>query len=180
MALLAEHGYNGTGLKMILDAVQIPKGSFYNYFESKEQFVAEIIREYSSSLMVKFDRFVEESDQDPLGIIKTLYYQLLQSLEAQNYKKGCLLGDLAAEIGGQSEQCQRAMQWSYRQWQVRMVNLLKMAQQSGVIRTDIEAEQLSEIFWSYWEGTLLRMKIEGDVAGAKQSLDSVLDVLFKS
>ena len=32
---LAAHGYHGTGIKQILDAVCVPKGSFYNYFDSK-------------------------------------------------------------------------------------------------------------------------------------------------
>ena len=30
------NGYHGTGLKEVLDRLRIPKGSFYNYFESKE------------------------------------------------------------------------------------------------------------------------------------------------
>ena len=34
VALLMRQGYHGTGLKEILDAVNIPKGSFYNYFVS--------------------------------------------------------------------------------------------------------------------------------------------------
>ena len=38
VTLLMQQGYHGTGLKEILDAVQIPKGSFYNYFGSKENF----------------------------------------------------------------------------------------------------------------------------------------------
>ena len=32
------NGYNGTGVKDIVEAAGIPKGSFYNYFESKEDF----------------------------------------------------------------------------------------------------------------------------------------------
>ena len=46
VGLLMQQGYHGTGLKEILDAVQIPKGSFYNYFGSKENFAAEIIEHY--------------------------------------------------------------------------------------------------------------------------------------
>jgi len=46
VTLLMEQGYHGTGLKEILDAVQIPKGSFYNYFGSKENFGAEVIQHY--------------------------------------------------------------------------------------------------------------------------------------
>ena len=36
--LLSENGYNGTGLKQILDEAGVPKGSFYNYFPSKEAY----------------------------------------------------------------------------------------------------------------------------------------------
>ena len=38
VALFMGQGYHGTGLQEILDAVNVPKGSFYNYFDSKEDF----------------------------------------------------------------------------------------------------------------------------------------------
>ena len=44
--MLMGQGYHGTGLQEILDAVNIPKGSFYNYFGSKEDFGAEVIQHY--------------------------------------------------------------------------------------------------------------------------------------
>jgi TetR/AcrR family transcriptional repressor of nem operon len=40
VSMLMGQGYHGTGLQEILDAVNIPKGSFYNYFGSKENFGA--------------------------------------------------------------------------------------------------------------------------------------------
>ena len=30
--LLREHGYHGTGIQKIVNAVNVPKGSFYNFF----------------------------------------------------------------------------------------------------------------------------------------------------
>ena len=32
--LIHERGYNGAGVKEIVDAAGVPKGSFYGYFES--------------------------------------------------------------------------------------------------------------------------------------------------
>ncbi len=46
VSMLMGQGYHGTGLQEILDAVNIPKGSFYNYFGSKENFGAEVIQHY--------------------------------------------------------------------------------------------------------------------------------------
>ncbi|MDB5769038.1 MAG: transcriptional regulator, TetR family, partial [Collimonas fungivorans] len=47
LRLFAEQGYNGTGIKEIVDATGVPKGSFYNYFKSKEDFGAEVISFYA-------------------------------------------------------------------------------------------------------------------------------------
>ena len=34
MQQLALNGYHGTGIKKVLDVVNVPKGSFYHYFDS--------------------------------------------------------------------------------------------------------------------------------------------------
>ena len=39
-------GYNGTSVKDITDAAGIPKGSFYNYFEDKEQYAIDALHHY--------------------------------------------------------------------------------------------------------------------------------------
>ena len=42
--LLMDQGYHGTGLQELVQRVGVPKGSFYNYFESKEAFRAGVVR----------------------------------------------------------------------------------------------------------------------------------------
>ena len=58
---LSLHGYHGTGIKQILDEVNVPKGSFYNFFASKEAFVAELICHYSHELLSQIEQFVKVS-----------------------------------------------------------------------------------------------------------------------
>ncbi|MGZ8158621.1 MAG: TetR/AcrR family transcriptional regulator, partial [Methylobacter sp.] len=60
VALLMEQGYHGTGLKEILDAVQIPKGSFYNYFGSKENFGAEVIQHYIEPFIMQLTGHLQQ------------------------------------------------------------------------------------------------------------------------
>ena len=55
---LSRFGYHGTGIKQILDDVNVPKGSFYNFFASKETFVAELIQAYSQDLLLQLDDFI--------------------------------------------------------------------------------------------------------------------------
>lgn len=176
--LLSEKGYHGTGLKVILDTVKVPKGSFYNYFKSKEVYVAEIINRYSQEILERLDKYIEVSDQDPVTMIRNIYHVMIEELETKGLK-GCLIGNLAAEIGNSSTVCQKEMQNAFNSWRKRFIPLLKKAQSRGQIRQDISAELLSDIFWSTWEGGLLKMKIDSDTKHLKEILETMLNTLFK-
>jgi TetR/AcrR family transcriptional regulator, transcriptional repressor for nem operon len=176
--LLASNGYHGTGLKEILDAVRVPKGSFYNYFESKEAFAAEIIRHYVDQLLSVFDAYVAHSQEAPLCLIKSLYSYMLVEFARQDCQQGCLVGNLAAEIGASSPLCQIELKRAFGHWKTRFVKLLEAGQQQGNVRNDISADALADIFWNTWEGGILRMKIEGNTGNLKKTLEVLLDQLF--
>ena len=172
---LAQNGYHGTGIKQILDAVKVPKGSFYNYFASKEAYVAEIIGQYNQQSLTLFDQLITESDAPALEKMEILYSHMLDKYAATQFQKGCLVGSLAAEIGHRYELCQTAMQLSVQNWQNRLVNLIIQAQQEESIRTDIKPEVIAEVLWSTWEGVLLKMQMDGNAETAER----VLGVLFE-
>ena len=47
--LILKNGYNNVGLNKILETANIPKGSFYYYFKSKEDFGIQVIKYYSEN-----------------------------------------------------------------------------------------------------------------------------------
>ncbi len=55
VTLLMEHGYHGAGLQAILQGVGVPKGSFYHYFPSKEDFSVEVIQHYIAPFIALLD-----------------------------------------------------------------------------------------------------------------------------
>ncbi|PVZ71942.1 TetR/AcrR family transcriptional regulator [Pelagibaculum spongiae] len=177
--LLAEHGYSGTGLKQILDAAKVPKGSFYNYFASKEAFVAEVIEFYMQNLLEIFDGMVANSNLTPLQTIQQIYTVFAEHLLQQGCGHGCLMGSLAGEVGGTSELCRQAMQKMYSQWHQRFSAVIDRAQQAGEVRDDLSAVTLTDIFWNQWEGAMLRMQFETSAEPLLQSLDMTLNRLFK-
>ncbi|UZE96747.1 TetR/AcrR family transcriptional regulator [Alkalimarinus alittae] len=176
---LSLNGYHGTGIKQILDAVNVPKGSFYNYFASKEAFVAEILREYSHQYLKILDDYVANSEESPLDKIKTIYEFMLTKFSNENCQRGCLVGSIAAEIGNQSEVCQAAMLESVALSKERVSTLIQQAQDRREIRNDLTADQVTNIFWATWEGSLLKMKMEGSIDSAKDTLYIMLDHLLK-
>ncbi len=175
--MLAEHGYHGTGLKKILETVEVPKGSFYNYFASKEEFVSETIGQYSRNSARKLDDFVEKSNDDPVTKIRKIFLALLTEIEA-NGQRGCLVGNLAAEIGTSSALCQRSMQHAFASWKERFIDLISDAQNQNLLRQDLSAEILCDTLWDTWQGALLKMKIDGNTSHLKKTLEVMLDHLF--
>lgn len=175
---LSKQGYNGTGLKQILDRVKVPKGSFYHYFESKEHFVAEVLEYYVNHLLNLFDEHLVKSDGDPIQSIKALYQIMINEFERSGCTYGCLLGSLAAELGNQSALLQRTMQSAYSRWADRFLSLVLQAQQHNLMRTDIPPEEITEMFWCAWEGAILRMNITGKSDVLTRVLSMTLDALL--
>jgi len=175
--LLTEHGYHGTGLKKILDTVKVPKGSFYNYFESKEQFASEIIEQYGRDLTKKLNDFIEQSRDNPLDTLRNIYLRMVADIE-KNGPKGCLVGNLAAEIGASSELCQKSMLNAFVSWKTPFTTLISDAQTKGLIRDDLGAEVLFDLLWETWQGALLKVKIDGKTEHLIQTVDVMLYHLF--
>ena len=108
VAAFTVQGYHGTGISEIVDSVGVPKGSFYNYFPSKEAFVAELIRRYSDTLREQLHALIEHSDGDVLEVMRTAY-QAAAAMHEGNDLQGCLIGNLTAEVAPDNEACSAAV-----------------------------------------------------------------------
>ena len=58
--LIHEHGYNGVGVKEIVDTAGVPKGSFYSYFDSKEALVVEVVQRYWDAVEARHGALLED------------------------------------------------------------------------------------------------------------------------
>jgi len=179
VSLLTQQGYHGTGLKEILDAVQIPKGSFYNYFGSKENFGAEVIQYYIAPFIKQLSAHLQNPDLDALTAIKRYFDELISELEKADFKGGCLLGNLMGELGDTSEIVRASLQAAVRDYRDLLRCGLARAQQEGSVRTDKPAEELADLLVNTWQGVLLRMKIEKSSLPLRQCCENLLDDYFK-
>lgn len=178
-AALAEHGFHGTGLKQLLDQAGVPKGSFYNYFDSKEHYAAEMIDFYNQALLDLLLRRASEPTLSPLAAVTTAYRDLIALTESFDCKRNCLLGSMAAEISADSPVIRHAVNDAYGLWHDRMTELLTYAQQAGELRTDMAASDMADLFWNAWQGAGMRMLVNQNAAPLRQVLDLMLGSLFR-
>ncbi|SEO66333.1 TetR family transcriptional regulator C-terminal domain-containing protein [Nitrosovibrio sp. Nv6] len=180
VTMLMGQGYHGTGLQEILDAVNIPKGSFYNYFGSKENFGAEVIQHYIDPFITQLAAHLQQSETDALSAIQLYFTELIAELEKNQFKGGCLLGNLMGEIGDTSEVCQKSLQSAVNRYRKLLQSGLAKAQQQGTVRLDKSAEDMADLLLNSWQGALLRMKIEKSSAPVKQCCNQLLGEFFRA
>jgi TetR/AcrR family transcriptional regulator, transcriptional repressor for nem operon len=178
--LLMQQGFHGTGLKEILDAVKIPKGSFYNYFKSKESYAAEVIQHYIEPFIIQLGTYIENPEMDGISALKNYFEGLIVELEKAQFKGGCLLGNLMGEIGDTSELCQKSLQLAVNRYRSLLSNALQKGQSEGTVRIDKSADDMADLLVNSWQGALLRMKIEQSTKPLKQCCHDLLDDYFRS
>lgn len=180
VAMITDKGYHGTGIKEILDAANIPKGSFYNYFDSKEDYGAAVIRHYIAPFIRQIDSDLAEHDGDALVALNTYFQRLIDDLQENHYQGGCLLGNLMGEIGDTSEKCRSALAEAVNDYAAMLSTGLDLAQRQGALRRDLSAREMADLLVDSWQGALLRMKIEHSIQPLQQCVDSLLQGYFKN
>lgn len=176
--LLMTQGYHATGVNEIVNAVQVPKGSFYSYFESKEAFAAEAIAHYIEPYIQHLTEHLQNPKIDALTALKRYYADNIVEVEQNGYKGGCLLGNLIGEIGDTSERCNQALKSALERYQSLLQKALLKAQQEGTVRKDMSAENMARLLVNNWQGALLRMKLEQSVLPLQEFCDTLLDDYF--
>ena len=173
MELFNRQGYHGTGLKEILDTCQVPKGSFYNYFESKEQFAVAVL-EYSHLLEdEKWEQRTSSVQGDHLKRFRVAIDLFIADYENDPDATGCLLTNMMGEVGNSSDSFREIISASCNRVIDCIEESFKEGQQQGSFRDDIPPRAMAQLFWDAWQGALLRTKVEASTIPLREVADSL-------
>jgi TetR/AcrR family transcriptional repressor of nem operon len=164
VAALTEKGFSSTGIDEILRTVGVPKGSFYNFFASKEAFGAELITHYAAYFARKLDRFLLDERLTPLARIEAFCVDAERGMRRYGFRRGCLVGNLGQEMGALPESFRSQLVDVLQDWQQRLCACLEAAKKAREIPATADCAQWSEFFWVGWEGAVLRAKLERKAA----------------
>src|SRR5262245_3183421 len=99
---LQRRGFNGCGVQEITNAAGVPKGSFYNYFDSKEALGAAVVDRYWQQRAGAVLPILEETDVSPRERLRRYFAALAANMAKRDYTGGCMIGNLGAELSDQS------------------------------------------------------------------------------
>ncbi len=175
-------GFNGCSVQDIVDAAGVPKGSFYNHFESKEALGIEVVHAYSAIV----GAYVVESgaanifsgDGTPLQRIRAYFEAVIEQNVSCGVRKGCLLGNFATELAPHSAQIAKAVAQALDNWSAAVARALAQAQDAGELSKDADAAALARYLVDGYEGAATRAKLIGDRAPMDEFIRTTFDFLL--
>jgi TetR/AcrR family transcriptional repressor of nem operon len=155
--LLAK-GFNGCGVQEITASAGVPKGSFYNHFESKEALGAEIVARYAENGTRR--AVLADKSIPPLDRLRRHFGALNDLFIGSDFQRGCLLGNFSAELANQSPLICDSLRALFSRWTRDIEVAIRDAQADASISTRVDAGDLAAFLLDAYEGALLRARVE--------------------
>lgn len=178
LEIIFSRGFNGTGIETILKQANVPKGSFYNFFSSKEEFGLAVIDLFLSNMTAQLKPISEDLSLPPLERIRRSFELLITRFEENNCSKGCLLANLGLEMSDQCEPFRHRLEDALQGWIDSVAEMLKEARETGSVRIEVEPSVLAESMVASFEGALLRAKVKKSVEPLKNFIHIYFNVFL--
>lgn len=170
MAMLLRHGYHDLGVAALLEETNVPKGSFYHYFESKEDFGIQAIDLYMSEVHAGLDICLNDQRLTPLKRVRRFFELSEEKYRTEGYL-GCMLGGLGQELSGISEVFRRKVEQCFSEIAERIAVCLEEAIRIGELPKKTDPMKMAHLLINCWEGAALRSRLLRDPAPLGQMLD---------
>ncbi len=155
--LFHEFGYNGTSVQDIVSAARVPKGSFYNYFKSKEALAIAA----SDVFYPRALEFLElENSSSPLRRLRKYLRRTLTEMQRYGYVRGCLVGNFASEITNATPALKKRVAELLDEATRRIAVVVSQAQEAGEIDPGVPTMDLSRFILNSLYGAIFRSKTD--------------------
>ena len=168
--MLLREGYHHLGIAAVLDATQVPKGSFYHHFTSKEDFGLQVIDLYMKEVHAGLDHCLGDQSLAPLQRVRRFFELSAEKYRTEGYL-GCLLGGLGQELSGVSEVFRRKVEECFSLIARRIAGCLEEGVQRGDLPKGTDAQHMAQLLVNCWEGAALRSRLLRDPAPMREMLD---------
>jgi TetR/AcrR family transcriptional regulator, transcriptional repressor for nem operon len=180
LRLIRSAGYTATGINQVLEAADVPKGSFYHHFSTKDEFVLEVIRRYAAGEQERWERLLDDSSLSPLKKLRRYFKDLISVYGRRGGPiAGCLLGNLSLEVAGQNTEVRDLVRQAFDAWQNAIAQTIREAVEMKELPKTTRADDLAALLVNGWEGAQVRAKAEQSDKPLELFFDNAFNVLLK-
>lgn len=164
LSALMQKGYDGVGIGPVLAEAGVPKGSFYHYFSSKDDFVTAVIGEYERQCRALREPIFADRARPALARLDVYFAVLEEELAGSLPSGGCLYGILTQSLAPRSAGLRRRLAEAFGGWQAALAGVIAEALDAGELPAGVDAEAGAALTVDLYEGAVLRAKAQNNIA----------------
>ncbi len=174
--LIASKGFTSVGLSELLKTAEVPKGSFYHYFKSKEQFGEALLQDYFNQYQQKLEVLFESSEENEYQKLMRYWHYWMEQNSSECQTGKCLVVKLAGEVSDLSEPMRLALHKGTDKVISTVADHIEKGIKAGEIQVK-DSRQTSELLYNLWVGASLVNKIRHDDASLQQAYQVTEQIL---
>jgi len=131
-------------------------------FIKKEDFGIKALQFYTAQQIERIREILGDESRSPVKRLREFYQNNIDFNIDEQCRKGCLVGNMAQEMGGLSEAIGDQTEASLKEIIALISNCISEGQSLGEIRNDYGADDLADYLHNSFYGFLLRSKAGRD------------------
>lgn len=172
------NGYHATGIQEILKASKISKGTFYNYFKSKEDFSLQVIELYGEYMTGYITKALENEIFTPIIRLRNMYMGLFDHAQKEACSKGCLVYNFSYEVAGQNTKIANALNVQFNNWLDVIEKCIDEAIKLKEIRTKSTSRELAELIHTSFNGMFGRVKMMKSTKEMEKNINFLFELII--
>ncbi len=142
--LVYQNGFHGTSIDGILDAAEVPKGSFYHHFGSKDEFGRALITRYAGHQSELLSHWLGQGELSTSAKLVGYFSDMAERFIGTGHQRACLVGKLSSEVSSSSEAFREQLNTALADMKGEIVAALIAGQEGGDVRTDRSAGDIAD------------------------------------
>jgi TetR/AcrR family transcriptional repressor of nem operon len=168
-SLILARGFSAVGLSEILSKAEVPKGSFYHYFKSKEGFGVALLERYFQDYDAQIIRLFAAAPSGGRQAVLGYFNNWLDKQGAVGSHHSCLAVKLAAEVCDLSEPMRQELSKGMNGIVAHLATAIRTAQNDGALKQQVDPGQLAESLYAMWVGASLLARANGSNAALERA-----------
>lgn len=173
--VLHKRGYAVTSVDSIVEAAGVPKGSFFNHFQSKEEFAIEALEAYFTPWTEKSEAILNDGKMDPSEKLAALL--LVATGKAKGNYEGCMVGNMSLELAHISEPVRLLLVKIFDAWSLSFERLIREGQEEGSFKSTLAPKKMARFIVNLFQGAIMRAKVEHSDRATKEFREIVAATL---
>ena len=159
--LVLTKGFMGTTVDDICRSAKLTKGSFFHYFESKDDLGFKLLERYCADSREAFHLGCCAAEKDPLKRVYG-FLDFMIRMAKEKGGKGCLLGSMAQELSDTHPDIRNLCAKGFAGMAEHLRHDLAQAKKIHVPKTAFDPKELADHFVAILEGTMLLARVRQD------------------